>query len=296
MRPADCALIMALPLDFSAIKAAFEGGAYQDYVARSVMRGRAEDLWEKTFAAVAKSARKLIDNGRGHGVRVVENGTIRDVEAAFESRTTVTIIAHWRGTPVTIDDIRAPVEQIVDLIDRDVSAFGHRLRAGMPERWREPIANGVSERGRVSRLAEVLNARIGRRPELAPNSWAIEQYTDEPTLKYLNRQRLDSEWAGLIKPGNRLELADGLHSCDRLVAAVAPSWSGVADFSNCQSAQLIDQIKCGRSDRNVIGNINDTNPISRMLVIDGVYKLMARYELNYIDAREAIAQGLATFG
>ena len=94
---------------------------------------------------------------------------------------------------------------------------------------------------------------------------------DHSTLRHKNREWLDAWWPEAFKAGDRLELADGLHACKRVADIVPDSWSGIADCSNCQSAQLIDYIKRCRTDRIVIGNAGETNPFSRMAILGVVF-------------------------
>ena len=85
------------------------------------------------------------------------------------------------------------------------------------------------------------------------------------------------------------ELADGLHSPGGIAAVVPQGWSGIADFSSCQSAQLVDIIKDDRADRIVISNERETSPIRRFGVLLATYELLASSPRNYAGVRMQIA-------
>jgi hypothetical protein len=112
---------------------------------------------------------------------------------------------------------------------------------------------------------------------------------DLVTLHHCNRAALDAWWPEAFRAGNRLELADGLHSAEDISPAVPGSWTGIADFSNCQSAQLISAIKRYREDRIVIANELETDPRSRMAILRSVYGLVAQ-GWDYVEARKRLAE------
>jgi hypothetical protein len=120
----------------------------------------------------------------------------------------------------------------------------------------------------------------------------MEWHMDAITLRHQNRYALDGWWPDAFKAGNRLELADGLHSTEDIASAIPDSWTGVADLSNCQSAQLISAIKQYRADRVVIANELETNPISRLAALRGVYNLVAA-GWNYVEARKRMAERIS---
>ncbi len=63
------------------------------------------------------------------------------------------------------------------------------------------------------------------------------------------RSELDELFAGLVLPGNRLELFDGLHSKESIEKAIAPQFNGILDLTTCTSTVLADYISSRRRQR-----------------------------------------------
>jgi hypothetical protein len=90
----------------------------------------------------------------------------------------------------------------------------------------------------------------------------------------------------MIRPGNRLELLDGLHSKESFEAAVAPEFEGVLDFAACTSTILADYVEHRR--RNRLRTVQAPNPIEFVAsapIIEGTLELFARGPFSYQEAR-----------
>lgn len=290
--PTTCGFLVALPMTYEAIESALLGGPYADYVGRGALWGSPRDIWLRSFEAVATTARAVTDRVAGTGVNVRTDGTLDDLAALFRSMRVVTVVAHWRGADVSTDDIKSPSADLIAQFAGDGSKCASRLREGFPPTWRADLDRAGTERNRCSRLAELLNARMRKRPPLHEPPAGTEWHMDELTLRHENRDALDGWLKSKLKPGNRLELADGLHAPSALNAVVPSKWRGIADFSNCHSAQLINEIKQGRPDRVVISNELETNPVRRLTLLAIIYDLLARSPANYADVRFTLAKSL----
>ena len=80
---------------------------------------------------------------------------------------------------------------------------------------------------------------------------AEEQGTAEGVQKVLElditrmsrrRDTMDSIFQGLLNPGNRLELPDGLHTKEETELSIASSFEGVLDLTVCTSTVLGDYV------------------------------------------------------
>jgi len=180
----------------------------------------------------------------------------------------------------------------LDRLAKDPSDVAVRVRSGLPDDWRRRSDAAQSNQERRSRLAELLDDRMSRQPALAVPPPGTEWYADAITLRHMNRAAFDAWWPGALNAGNRLELADGLHSVKAISTIVPQQWAGIADFSNCQSAQLIDEIKQYRSDRIVIANEGQTNPVRRLELLKVIYDLLSDREADYVSVRTAMAEGM----
>jgi hypothetical protein len=290
--PASCGLALALPMNFAAVESAISGGAYSDYIGRAASLGSAQRIWEHGFHKVAAAATWLVTEAGRLGVIVVTDAALEDIRALFCRCTVVTIVAHWRGPEIASADIRLAPELIIDRLQHEDSRTAGLIRAGLAPEWgtRILLLNGVT--ARKSRLAELLDRRMRQQPHLVPPPQGVEWHMDSATLRHENRAALDEWWPEAFAPGNRLELADGLHAVQTIASCVPPAWAGIADLSNCQSAQAMDGIKQGRPDRIVIANERETNPLRRMALLCVVYDLLAKRMLNYAEARIALSEAM----
>jgi hypothetical protein len=287
--PTECALAISLPMTLASVQSALNGGAYSDYVGRGAARGNALALWQDAFRAVASTALSLSRQAAALGVMVIEDATLVDLGYIFSSRSVATIVAHWRGPQITRDDIIADPDTIAHRLAEEESDFACLFREGYLTSSFDRIRKSNSDSIKRSRLAESIDQRLSRYPALVRPPAGTEWSLDRPTLRHVNRSTLDNWAPQSFRPGNKLELSDGLHGAEAIAAAVPEGWSGVADLSNCQSAQLIQLIKRNRSDRIVIANEYDTNPIRRMALLSTVYGILSKGRTNYVDARNAIA-------
>jgi hypothetical protein len=70
----------------------------------------------------------------------------------------------------------------------------------------------------------------------------------ENAITRMTRRRavIDSLFQGLLHPGNRLELFDGLHPQEAVEAAITPDFAGTLDLTTCTSMPLADHISAAR--------------------------------------------------
>lgn len=290
--PTVCGLALALPMDFAAVEAALHGGPWADYVGRAASLGSATRVWEHGFDQVAAAAASLAGEARHIGVVVATNATLADLRALFDACMVVTVIAHWRGPEIATQDIKIDPQSIIERLATERSPTANLIRTGLPPHWSETIARAASGSARRSRLAETLDIRMRIEPAIVPPPDGMTWHMDAITLRHSNRAALDAWWPDAFAAGNRLELADGLQPSDRVASVVPDAWTGIADLSNCQSAQLIDSIKQGRSDRIVVANERETSPLRRMALVSVVYDLLANQPRNYAEVRIALAEAL----
>jgi hypothetical protein len=287
-----CGLALALPMDFSAVEAAASGGAYADYVGRAVSFGSVRRIWEQGFDKVSVSATALESEARRLGAVVAADASLEDLYRLFNTCAVVTVVAHWRGPEIDASDIKIEPKLFIDRLDSENSETADLIRAVLPPNWKSQVLRATETAAQKSRLAELLDKRMRHEPYIVAVPEDIEWHMDAITLRHANREALDGWWPEALACGNRLELSDGLHSAQSIAACVPNDWRGVADLSNCQSAQLIECIKQARSDRIVIANEQETNPIRRMALLCVVYELLAKSPCNYAEARVALSEAM----
>ena len=270
------------------VETALQGGPYNDYVKRAGEASAAAN-WEGVFSRVAASASAVAGNARRLGVHVAERASLSDLGYLFAHCRVVTLVAHWRGPEVAAPHLTIDPALLVEIMESDTSPAAALMRAGLPAQWQSSVLSNLDPAHRRSKLAELIDRRLESDPPMIEAPFGHSWYMDPSTLKHFNRAALDAWLPDAISPGNRLELSDGLHSADCVAASIDDDWSGIADLSNCQSAQLIDGVKQDRDDRIVIGNDEETNPISRITLLSIVYDMLAAGGRNYAQTRMALA-------
>jgi hypothetical protein len=281
-------------MHLAAVEAALAGGAYADYVGRAASIGSARHIWEHGFQRVAAAAATLVREATALGAVVAENATLADLRRLFDGCAVVTVVAHWRGAEIGAADLRLETEVLIDRLERERSLTAELIRAGLPPDWKNRILRVDGSAAQASLLAETLDRRMRHAPYIVPAPDGVEWHMDEATLYHANRAALDAWWPQALAAGNRLELADALHAPERVAASVPPPWSGIADLSNCQSAQLIESIKQARPDRIVIANERETNPLRRMALLCVIYEALAKAPCNYAQVRIALSEAMVT--
>jgi hypothetical protein len=118
VRPADCALLLAVPLRRSEFLADLAAGT--DFLAHFVARQRSRDidvLWA-TYDASAAMAYASAERARRRGVTVRRRAVLADFARCLHEFQVVTLVAHWRaaGLAVEFADGLAPVECVVEAV------------------------------------------------------------------------------------------------------------------------------------------------------------------------------------
>jgi hypothetical protein len=101
---------------------------------------------------------------------------------------------------------------------------------------------------------------------------------------------MDGLFSGLLQPGNRLELFDGLHDCHSVARAIDQTYQGTLDLTTCTSTILADRI--GQHHRwrfRIVQFSENQEPIYAASVLEATLALMEQ-GLDYLDARELAIQ------
>jgi hypothetical protein len=254
-------LLIALPVtrtEYDVRMAAADTPARSDYLARWDNPGLKEDLrrvyrdtqWRGQYQDnVTAPLQTLTCLARKLGCHVVRGAGVADLAAAAAEADVIIVYSHWKGAAFSAEDF---IPDAADpsipkgfLVDRDVRA---RL-----EGVDDPLAAWL--RGQMSGRAGRMG--FGRQAPLAPRR-ALERCLDAPidersdpriaavlelptTTAARRRDKLDRWLGGLIHPGNRLELFDGMSGAGPLFAAL-DGFTGVLDLSACTTTYLGDRL------------------------------------------------------
>jgi hypothetical protein len=114
MRPADCALVVTVPLARAEFMADIHSGT--DFLDQFRARQRTrllEVLWTVSEANVATAA-TIIARARRRGVTVCERSGLADFARCLEQYAVVTLVAHWRSARFRNNEFEDPGVEFAD--------------------------------------------------------------------------------------------------------------------------------------------------------------------------------------
>jgi len=235
------ALLTALPWERQAfVRAALD--ARSDYARRFADDPLAAWDAEQGYAArVAAPVRSLLEHARALGVDVTDRPLLADLHRATCQCDAVVLLAHWKGANVARDDLRTSSTKEIGAALRRAShaTAAYDALAGQIDVLAEFDIDGVADcLDRHVRTAGCMHSagRSGIFPEVA----------HVHTLESEQRAALEAALSPLLKPGNMLELADGLHGRHAVEDAIASGFDGVLDLTICASSVLAGHIDRAR--------------------------------------------------
>lgn len=248
---------------------------------------------------VAQPIAELVASALELGVDVVRRATLADVRAATATSDVVIVFAHWKGYEFVGDDLglQAAPLALLQRAAQSPTPLGRWLEGRLDAlAGTGPSSTRLLDRVRalfrprppanlVELLGEALNAPL-REP--APER-VVDGILETPVIR-LSRRRADIDrlFDGLVRPGNRLELFDGMHSMEQLAAAIAPTFRGWLDLTTCTSAVLADHLL--RAHRNAFRMVQFERVqdlLWHAYCIRIALQLSAQTDMNYAAARQA---------
>jgi hypothetical protein len=131
-------------------------------------------------------------------------------------------------------------------------------------------------------MAELLNSTVINTDEPLPGCPIDEdEMVYRPWLRLRHRELLDERFGDLLRPGNLVELRDGLHSAGTIANQISDMWTGIIDLAMCFSTSPATIIKSGRTGRRVISSNKQVIPEIRLRIIRDLYRKLVDTEVNY---------------
>lgn len=258
--------------------------ASSDYLAR--LSGDPQAFWPHYLREVAEPSLRLAGAASGIGATVVENASLADLTRAMRGDAVVVLLSHWKGPEVVPEDLLTNDGlRFVSLVEREQDAAARQLARSFFEQ--SPKSAGD--------IRKILNAFVtcGDLGDLFGDGFRVSA---QPfTLKTMRRDRLDALFAGLMRPGNRVEFADGLYSKQAVADAAPSDFTGLLDLTTCTSVVLSDHLS--RASRGVYRTLQfekAQEPALACLILERVFALM-RTEKTYMAARRQALQEVTTF-
>jgi hypothetical protein len=233
-------------------------------------------------AATAQPLAALIERARQLGVAVWQCATLESLRDATARYSVVIICSHWKGYAASCEDFtcREPAE-FLTRVARSRNAQQRWLRSRMAD----PRSGVHAPMERV--MSAIMQFMDSNEPELdAVDASGFAVLADVPTVRTERRDHIDGLFEGMISPGNRLELADGLHSRAEVAAHVAPTFTGILDLSACNSSVLAEHLDRRRGGNCRVVQFHDAqDPGLAAQTLLTTLDLMATHGMPYLAAR-----------
>ena len=271
MRPADCALVVTVPLERAEFMADILAGT--DFLDQFRARQRTrllEVLWTVYEASVATAA-TIIARASRRGVTVCKRSGLVDFVRCLEQYAVVTLVAHWRSARFRANEIEDPIAV-------------HRLL--FPEH--EGASNGhpPTADGMAHALNHWLESDFHRTADSrADDSSHAAAETRRQYALWKARKDVQSRLGAAVRPGGpSVEFVDGGVEVEEVVAAVPAGFSGVLDLTVCNSTLLAEQVRRRRRFGLVIANAFPATLDTRMELYDAAMRLVQHERVSYQDA------------
>lgn len=260
MAERDIALLIGVPTDFevfcqSVPKSNWLAKYDRHDLDRENWREEMLRLWTEEYKPdVADPIGELEEFAQKHSFEVRNNATIGDLRACSEVYELIVVFAHWKGSEIEPQDLVAPdrPERYLECVAEDDSALGEWLKpklenmieqeSGHETGFFRSLGNSMLGRKRIESVHELLSAYISLPLEEEMPSGITIIKEAEITCRARRRGRLDAIFGNLLRPGNRLELDDGLHSKEEIAAAISSKFRGTLDLTTCTSTILADYL------------------------------------------------------
>jgi hypothetical protein len=214
--------------------------------------------WRKVYSPeIAVPMLELREKALSLGARVTR-ATLAELARSTASSCVVVVMTHWKDGTVLSEDCNGVKERDPWLARCSgyASPLARWLAARLqPERrtegWAQRVLAALSRRKKQElSVHQILEQSVTvELPEENPPPEFIQVRESMVTRAARRREELDSMFAGMIRPGNRLEMWDGSHSKETLEQWISPGFEGVLDLANCTSTILADYVSGRRKRR-----------------------------------------------
>jgi hypothetical protein len=292
------ALVFGIPVSLKELRLRFSRIATSDFLTGASV----EEIWKQLqyhhLCDAADALSEAVESVGGTTFRRAGRDALHKATAHFD---TVVLVSHWKSSAVDWRDFRKPADELYQTILNMTCATGRRLHRALerkilfrPKRRKELDAAETAEQLRVP-LADFLNEVIqsGELISDLANLMPGERLDLGPTL---SRDLLDEALGHHLRPGNALELFDGVHPLGVIETAIHPAFTGTLDLSVCNSI-VMARFLGGRTDNRflVLSNRSDLAPRLRMNTIRVAVERLLERKLSYFDARVSVDLDLITY-
>jgi hypothetical protein len=268
--PSDIALLLGIPVDYQQF---CERVGSSDWLSKynyrtpdpAVLQAYLSAQWRSEYLPlVASPVQELIDMASALGVEVRTRATLLTVQEVTTRRRLIVLFAHWKGPEILAQDLKNPIlaQELLERVRSDETTLGRWLQTRLEEQSLQNFstANRFNlrrwitypwARHRDLDLVEVLTGALAlQRSDLEDKRDGVDFVLESDAARLARRRdQLDIIFHGLLLPGNRLELFDGLHNKECVETALWRDFEGLLDLTACTSTILGDYISAKRKQR-----------------------------------------------
>lgn len=241
------------------------------------------DRWDDEYLPlVADPVHEVLDLASNSGAAVHRDATLEDIRSITEDKQIAIVFAHWKGPEVVFEDLMwhdGALPYLTRLADKH-DDFSIWLRS------RLDLAGSDT-----SKLAQVLEDSLNYNAQGSTSAEGAHILQHCTSSHATVREQLNRTFKGLLRPGNRLELYDGLHTKEELEQAIAPTFSGVLDLTICTSTIPADYIAARRHHAmRTVQFEYEIEFVWAAACMPGTLKLFSTGNFDYQEARDTVVR------
>jgi hypothetical protein len=269
--PADCALLLAIPLDRESFLADLSNPT-KDFVRHFKLDGRAnqtnESVWE-AYLPYATLATEVCKEVKGLGVQVALSATLKDLHRLVAKWEVVTLVAHWRSALFRAEDIKS-LDQVKNLlVEKGILS--------KDEMTKHNDSNSLAKH--LNLILQTKDERFDDVLENSPGEAAAKQ------LKWhVRRHELEQHLGNSVVGGAGVEFADAFRDLQSIVTGFPVEFSGVLDLTVCQSVVLGEEVRIRCKGSQPLASVGKTSFDFRLALYAQVINLLAQTPMAYEEA------------
>jgi hypothetical protein len=261
-----------------------------------------EGQWNTRYERlIAKPLHDLLAKAQAMRLEVCSGATLQDLGEVSKTADVIVLVSHWKNYRFPNDDLIKPITEgkFVEATDRSDDPLAYWLTTAFK---RQGIGrDGTDAHSLIEwlrsiqsfwtpdlTLREILEQALDVNIDNESSSMEGLQEDVESELMRRTRRRdvIDGLFSHLLRPGNRLELFDGLHDCLSVAQAIDETFTGKLDLTTCTSTILAGTVGNYHRQRfRIVQFSKNQEPIYAACVLEATLSLMD-HGLEYLDARE----------
>jgi hypothetical protein len=293
VRPEHCALAVAVPTTQEELEKDIHSSihefARQQVVGGFIFDGVVKQAWANHYGSILEELASVVDQVGQLGVTVVKQAKLSDLAELLKRFRAVTVLAHSLFRTLGASDILDREMILNDMRSansRNPTDPRHVLISKLQADPQLRNADSIQE------FIKALNYRLEQTKEYYYNRGANGVATDlesagprvgwTPVLFY-------DAFPDAVKPPLVIEMRDGFHNFEELVAAVPSTFTGTIDFLTCSALAFCEPLRRRRPNcGDILCPKQPARIPERLALYQNAVRLLAKENTGYSDAMLAI--------